>query len=309
MLNPQLDAFLQVAESGSLSRAATLRKCSTVSIMNQMNSFEERLGFKLLERSSHGISLTDAGKALYAEAKKLRGLADDILNRAWEISSGTLPVVRIGNSYLRPCKPLLDILQGCQAVWNVEFRLKIVSFNDEPDEFSDLRDRLGENVDCFVSPYDSVSWINNFGIHHLGYYRCCISVPAWHRLARKVQLTWDDMAGETLMLVTSGISPVIDQIRYEIGKHHPHIKLVDSPSFYDVETFNLCQQQGYLLETPEIWANIHPGFITIPVDWPYRLPFGLIYSKHPSQAFERFVKALNDCGSSKGKDQQLSEDT
>lgn len=170
MLSQQLEAFLQVAECGSLSRAASLRMCSTVSIMKQMNSFEERLGIRLLKRSSHGISLTGAGKAFYDETKKLKSMASDILGNARNISSGSLPVINIGNSFLRPCRPLLDMLQECRRSINTIFGIRIVAFNDEPNEFSELRDRLGEKVDCFVSPYDSVSWINNFSIFHLGYY-------------------------------------------------------------------------------------------------------------------------------------------
>lgn len=292
MLHPQLEIFIQVVESGSFSRAALQRNCSTVSIMNQINNFERRLVIKLVERSSHGITLTEAGKILYNEAKKLKISSDQILKNTKAIGAGNLPAINIGNSYLRPCRQFLDSLQRNQNIWDKSFQLKIVNFSDDAKEFSELRNKLGDKVDCFISPYDSTDWINNYAIYHLGYYRCCISVPIGHRLASKTDLAWNDLGGETLTLVASGISPIIDQIRYEIELHYPDIKILDSPSYYDIETFNMCQQNGYLMETPEIWKGMHPGLVTIPVDWPYQLPFGLIYSKNPSPAFDRFINML-----------------
>lgn len=308
MLHPQVDTFLMVVESGSFSRAALQKNCSTVSVMNQINNFEGRLDIKLLERSSQGVSLTEAGRIFYEEVKKLKILSDNILKNSIEASSGQLPVINIGNSFLRPCKPLLDKLQNWGQEWANSYQIRIVPFNDEAKDFSRLRNRLGEEIDCFIGPYDNANWINNFSIYHLGYYKCCVSIPAGHPLACKKELTWLDMGGENLMLVARGLSPVIDQIRYEIEKHHSDITIIDSPSYYDIETFNLCQQRGYLMETPESWSGIYPGIVTIPVDWPYMLPFGMIYSKRPSPALESFIRILEGCPAkgSNDKDQNIT---
>lgn len=292
MLHPQLETFLLVVECGSFNRAALQRNCSTVSVMNQINSFEERLNIKLLERTSHGISLTNAGKTFYEEAKKLKNISTRILKNSRNAVSGQLPVISIGSSFLRPCKPLLEQLQKRAKDWRKSYQIRIVPFNDDSKGFALLLKKLGEEIDCFVGPYDNVHWINNCSIYHLGYYKGCVSVPASHALASKVQLTWKDMAREKLMLVARGLSPVIDQIRYEAEKHHPDIIIIDSQNYYDIETFNLCQQKGYLMETPENWNEVHPGIVPIPVDWSYKMPFGLIYSKRPSAAFEKFINML-----------------
>lgn len=62
MLHPQVEIFMQVAASGSFNKAALIKSCSSVSIMNQINSLEDRLGIKLFIRTSQGISLTEAGE-------------------------------------------------------------------------------------------------------------------------------------------------------------------------------------------------------------------------------------------------------
>jgi len=33
----------------------------------------------------------------------------------------------------------------------------------------------------------------------------------------------------------------------------------------------------------DAWDNIHPSLITIPVDWAYKMPYGLLYKKNPSK--------------------------
>lgn len=293
MLHPQIETFLLVVESGSFSKAAERRTCSTVAIMNQINSLENRLGLKLLERSSHGIALTNIGKNFYDEARKLKDRGDRILLDIKRMVSGQLPTITVGNSFLRPCKPLFDFIQQYGEELKGLYQFKIVSFGDDEEDFSRLRAKLGKDVDCFVSPYGSSDWLHSFSVHHLGYYRCCVSVPAGHALAEKEELLWDDLTGETLVLVKQGLSPIIDKIRYDIEQYHPDINILNAPGYYDVETFNMCQQNAYILETPEIWANIHPGLKTVPVSWPYRMPFGLIYSKSPSPVFEDFIRNLD----------------
>ena len=79
MIHPQLETFILVVESGSFSRAAQSRDCSAVSIMNQGDNLEARLGVKFLIRGSQGISLTAEGEFFYKEAKKLRNAAARIM--------------------------------------------------------------------------------------------------------------------------------------------------------------------------------------------------------------------------------------
>lgn len=172
------------------------------------------------------------------------------------------------------------------------FQINIVPFTDSPGEFSRLQKRLGTEIDCFVSPCDSAAWREECSILPLGTCRCCVSLPAGHRLAGKPLLEWTDLYGETLMLVERGISPTLDSLREDIARNHPDICILDAPGYYDMEVFNRCGQAGYLVETPEIWAGVHPSLVTLPVDWDYALPCGIVYAKAPSPAFSRFVETL-----------------
>lgn len=98
--------------------------------------------------------------------------------------------------------------------------------------------------------------------------------------------------GETLMLIKRGESPVLDRMRDEIEASHPDIQIVDMPNFYDTEAFNVCEQRGCLMEVPDTWADVHPSIVTLPVEWEYEMPFGIVYAQKPSKAFHKFISLI-----------------
>lgn len=56
--------------------------------------------------------------------------------------------------------------------------------------------------------------------------------------------------------------------------------------------YNKCVRTGRLLLNLECWSNIHPSLVTIPVEWEYEMPYGLLYGKNPSEEVLRFIKAV-----------------
>lgn len=292
MLHPQMEIFFHVVESGSFNKAAIARSCSSVSIMNQINALEDRLGIRLLLRTPQGARLTEAGEIFYREAAHIRRMADEAIGRVKAVSRSDRPVIRLGTSFLRPCQPFLDHLKKLNRAWCDSFQVKIVSFDDGHEEFSRIQARLGSEIDCFVSPCDSLHWTRNFSIFHLGTCRCCVSLSMSHRLAGKAILNWTDLYGETLMLLERGMSPVMDQLRADIISNHPAIRIQDAHNYYDIDVFNRCAQGQYIMESPELWAGLHPALVTIPVEWNYSLPYGVVYSRNPSPQFEKFLQGV-----------------
>ena len=50
-------------------------------------------------------------------------------------------------------------------------------------------------------------------------------------------------------------------------------------------------ETGNVLLTIECWQEVHPGLITIPVNWDYSIPYGLLYSHHAPEDVLQFVEA------------------
>ena len=93
------------------------------------------------------------------------------------------------------------------------------------------------------------------------------------------------------MMVKRGDSGLNDFIRHELETRHPEIRIEDTPQFYDLSVFNRCAETGNVLLTIECWQDVHPGLATIPVDWEYEIPYGLLYSLNAPEDVLRFVKA------------------
>lgn len=59
-----LEAFVSVAQAGSFRRAATEQRVSVSGLSQRLRALEERLGVRLLNRTTRSVALTEAGEAL-----------------------------------------------------------------------------------------------------------------------------------------------------------------------------------------------------------------------------------------------------
>ena len=57
--------------------------------------------------------------------------------------------------------------------------------------------------------------------------------------------------------------------------------------------FHECEQKNTVLLTLECWQEIHPSFITIPVNWQFTVPYGILYPLNPNADIENFIKKLS----------------
>lgn len=287
MYNHLLYTFIQVADCGSFSKAAGTLYISPIAVMKQINALEGHLGLKLLERTSQGVFMTPAGESIYNSAREIMKASDEAVRKAREIARAGRYTIKIGTSILRPCKTLIN-LWNCGKNNTTDFQLEIIPFDDSPSSMAVILDK----VDCFVSPCDSRTWRKKYNVQLLGYYDCQLAVPKKHRLAGKNLITWEDLNGESIMLVKKGESLVLDRMRTDIQEHHPDINIIDIPNFYDTAVFNECERLNCVMETLGIWAEVHPSIITIPVEWDYRMPYGIISSKRHNPELTRFIQQV-----------------
>ena len=291
MLNPTIHTFIEVAESGSFSSAAEKLYISKVSVMNQINALEARVGIPLMIRSNHGVTLTEAGQSFYRNARRLQHLADGAIEEARKIGGKNKRVIRIGTSMMRPCNKLVELWETMEKP-RAEFQFNIVPFYDGAESLNTLLSGLGEKIDCFVTPCSSMKLLMNYNFLPIGTCQYQIAMSKKHRLAGKSVLQWSDLRGESLLLVKRGESYVVDEIRDEIIRHHSDINVVDFNGFYDATTFNMCEQMDYLMGTMDLWASLHPSLVTVPVDWDYEMPYGIIYAREPAKAMKDFISDL-----------------
>lgn len=79
MVNPKrLNHFVNIALSGSLSRAADRMGVSQSVLSRELRELESELGVQLLNRHARGVSLTPAGEAFRIRAAQVLGLLEGI---------------------------------------------------------------------------------------------------------------------------------------------------------------------------------------------------------------------------------------
>lgn len=91
----QLEYFVAIAESGSLTQAAERLLVSQPSLSQQIRALEAELGGALLERLPRGVRLTAAGQELLGEARATLAhsqRARRVVRRALELEAGQLEV-------------------------------------------------------------------------------------------------------------------------------------------------------------------------------------------------------------------------
>lgn len=288
MYNPVLDTFITVAECGSFTKASELLYISPTAVMKQMNTLEAHLDVKLTERAPTGVKLTAAGEILYRDAKFMKDYSKKSLAEAKEAEHSYDTTFCVGTSLLNPAKPFMDVWY-CVNKKFPDYKLHLVPFEDDHDGILSEIKKLGEKFDFLIGVCDSKAWLSLCNFMPLGRYKKMIAVSREHRLARKSSIDLEDLYGETLMMVKRGDSGVNDFIRNDLENNHPQIHIEDTPQFYDLSVFNRCAETGNVLLTIECWQEVHPGLVSIPVNWDYSIPYGLLYSLNAPDDVKRFV--------------------
>lgn len=290
MYNPLFDTFICVADCGSFNKASEKLFISAPSIMKQINTLETHLNLKLFERTNQGIYLTSAGQIIYKRAKEIIKTSKQYILEAKEAENRVQNTFCIGSSILNPCKPFMDLWYSLSSTF-VGYKLHIVPFEDDYQNILSEIELLGMKYDFIIGVCDSKLWTHRCQFLPLGTYQHQIAMSRDHPLAKKEKLTLSDLYNQTLMMVKKGDSTAVDSIRKEIERH-PQIKIEDTSQFYDMEVFNRCAQTNNLMITIECWKDVHPSLITLPIDWDFPIPYGILYAKNPDKDVERFIEIV-----------------
>lgn len=177
-----LRAFVETADAGAVSRAATTLGLSQPSLTAQIQRLEKHLGTSLFTRHGRGVTLTDAGTALYPRARRLLEelqATEDAVRRERDESAGTLSVGAIPTvaPYVLPAA--LRRLRVRNGTLRVELR----------EDYSAVlaRQLLDGVLDVVVAalPYS----FEHLDTEPLGTDALVVAVPASHAAARAGRIT------------------------------------------------------------------------------------------------------------------------
>jgi DNA-binding transcriptional LysR family regulator len=193
----QMRVLKEVAEHGSFSGAAVALSYTQPAISQQIAALERQAGAKLVDRTTRGVRLTEAGRALVAHAEAiLARLADaeaelaairDLRGgqvRLVSFPTGGASLIPVATAAFRRRHPGVEVSLSVAGMPSALERLKAgevdVALLIEPDFAPQPRDALLERIHLLDDPMFAV-------------------LPAGHPLARKRTLKLADLAGETWM--------------------------------------------------------------------------------------------------------------
>lgn len=137
----QLKGLIAVKNTGSINKAAQSLYISYQSLLASLNSFEEELGYKILNRTAQGVALTDVGKKIVHDSEKIVEIVDSWFLPEFYIKNSS-PEIKIMCTALM--RDVLDsiILEMRQQYPNIKFKLNKMISNSELILSRDLKNDI-----------------------------------------------------------------------------------------------------------------------------------------------------------------------
>lgn len=290
MYNPQLKTFLCVADLGSFSKAAEHMYITAPAVIKQINLLEKTIGAELFHRTRRGLTLTDAGRSLYTDAKYIIRYCDEAAGRVREIAQNERQTIRVGVSPVTPGKFMMEVWPRIRTLCpNV--RLQLIPFSNDPQVAREILKNLGQNIDVVEGLFDE-GFLNSRQCMGMEIRKMPIkcALPVNHPLAGKEKLTVQDLHGQDFMLIQRGWIGDFDRLRDDLWKNHPKVNIVDFP-FVKTSVFNDCENRNCLMVMVDMWENTHPLLKTVSVDWDHQVSYGILHSPEPSPTVRQFLEA------------------
>lgn len=194
-----LNTFIQVAESGSFTRAGEKLGYSQPTVSIQIKQLEQELGIKLFDRIGHTVRLTDKGHDTLAYAQRICHMCQEMSQTS---DCGTQPqgLIRLAMADSL-CSPLV---YGGFAHFQEQYPLISIQITTAgTDEMFRMLDHNEADIVCTLDNhiYDTnyvVASEEKVGAHFV--------IASGHPLSQKPELTIDELLTQPFLLTEKGMS-------------------------------------------------------------------------------------------------------
>lgn len=157
----QLAYLVAVVDAGSMSRAAERLNLTATSLSLQMKLLEERVGTRLLQRHSRGVTATEAGEVFVRHAQDILQRVTDLERLFADDSADAPATLRVG------AVPAFTRMLGIELIADASQALKGTALLLSEGWSSDLLAKLsGGSLDYVIAydlePYDDIEVVTFF---------------------------------------------------------------------------------------------------------------------------------------------------
>lgn len=288
----QLRYAVLAADSQSFARAAAIVNLKQSTLSRKVKDLEIRLGVKLFERSTRGAEVTENGKVVIEQARRIVTDVDNLQTTAKNVSYGLQGRIAVGY---------------CASL--VSGRLKL-AFEDYLTQFTDVQfDGVEKGPDQLLQGLQSQTIdvaIAPIGLEEQG----LKSKPIWSerlfavlsdddKLLAQERIYWQDLRREIIVVPSNGLGPILGKLLsarlteqgfwpaviYQDTSHESVLSMITARRYISVATE---AWQGIP------WPNLHFREIYDSAG-PARLEFALYWREdNENPALKRFFKLIEE---------------
>jgi DNA-binding transcriptional LysR family regulator len=176
----RLRYFIAVAEEGHITRAAERLGMQQPPLSQQIKSIERELDVQLLRRKPRGVELTDAGRALLAEAKAILAHLDRALETTRRTARGEQGRLCIGIAPTAPFHPLVP-----RAIRAFREAFPLVSLTLEEGLSNEVTERFAKDQMDVAFVRASILHADKLVVSPLLEEPMIVALPSLHPIARR----------------------------------------------------------------------------------------------------------------------------
>jgi len=299
----EIELFVQVTETGSLSRAAEALQLSNAAASRHLAALEERLGARLVERNTRRLYLTDTGREFYSRARSIVNdlrEAESAVNATSLNPMGTLRITSSLSFAMRHVAPVLR-----------EFTTRYPNLRVHVETANRYMDIIDNNIDVAIRTREFEP-DSNITIRRLAETRRLMAASPTYLARFSAPRTLEELQQHKLLIYTHAHTP--NELRFtKDGEEHvcTVASLLDSNDGQVLRAAAL-DGLGILIQPSYI---IHEDIVAgrlVPVldDWELpRLNINLAYPsrKHLSAKVRAFIDFMVEHFDSMGYERQWTQ--
>lgn len=218
----QLRTFVVVAEELNFTRAAERLFVAQQAVSRSVAGLERELGVTLLNRTTHDVTLTPAGRALLASGREVVASAERAFSEAVSVGRGVSGDVRIG---VTPAVGALVREEIARALRDGAPELAVDLREVRPGELTQLlRNRKLDLAVARTVP--DAAELDSAALRPT---QATLLVPVDHRLATRGPVSLTDLDGERLLVWSPPGTPYTDMLVNRVTASGVRVKPVQAP--------------------------------------------------------------------------------
>ncbi|MEP4036060.1 LysR family transcriptional regulator [Pseudophaeobacter sp.] len=196
----QLEYFVCAAETGSIVSASRILNVSSPSISTALTQLEDQLGTSLFVRKrAQGLSLTEAGRTLAAQASKILSESTELTRLAGNVSAAVQGPLRLG-CLVSFAQIVVPALRRSFEAEHPEVTLSQAELT-QPEIFAALR-----RAEIDLSLSYAIDVPDDLEFHRINALPPFVMLAPDHPLARRISLTVQDLTEHAMVLLDLPLS-------------------------------------------------------------------------------------------------------